>query len=292
MAVRARIARLWRRLRAAVRVGWLALARHAGEDGDAMAAYIAYTAFLAVFPFAIFMTALIGVTISEAQAQSLIDGLFEAAPQHIAQTLEPVIFSVTQGASGRLLTISAVGALWVASSALEAVRVGFDRAYRAPTQRPFLRRRLVAMLCVLLAVGTFALQGLLMGLAPVGVLLAETALGVTAPIALTLVRWVVGLGIFALFLWELHVLLPSRRPPRRRLMPGIIVSTVLWGIGAGGFSYYLSLAPSYAITYGAFAGVIVTLLFFWLTGAAILIGAQVNGVLMRYRKSSLRDDLP
>lgn len=291
-ALGARVARRWRRLRAAIHVGWLAYWRYSTDDGDAVAGYIAYAAFLAVFPFAIFMTALIGVTISEAQADILIDSLFDAAPEHIAQTLEPVVASVTQGASGRLLTISAVGALWVASSALEAVRVGFDRAYGAPAPRSFLHRRLVAMGCVFLAVATFALQGALMALAPIGLQEAETALGMTTPIGLGLLRWIVGLGVFALFLWELHVLLPTVRPPRRRLWPGVFVSTALWGLGATGFSVYLSHAPSYALTYGAFAGVIVTLLFFWLTGAAILIGAQVNAVLMRYRRPTARDDLP
>jgi membrane protein len=291
-ALGARVARRWRRMRAALRVVWLAYWRYAAEDGDAVAGYIAYAAFLAVFPFAIFATALIGVTISETQADLLIDALFDAAPDHIAQTLEPVVASVTEGASGRLLTVSAVGALWVASSALEAVRVGFDRAYRAPTPRGFLQRRAVAMGCVFLAIATFALQGALMALAPVGLLLAETTLGFTAPFGIGLLRWGVGLGIFALFLWELHVLLPTRRPPRRRLWPGIVVSTALWGLGASGFSLYLSYAPSYALTYGAFAGVIVTLLFFWLTGAAILIGAHVNAELMRYRRPTARDDLP
>jgi membrane protein len=75
-------------------------------------------------------------------------------------------------------------------------------------------------------------------------------------------------------------------------MPGIATSMVLWMLGAYGFSLYLAAAPSYSITYGTLAGVIVTLLFFYLTGMAILLGAQVNAVLMTFRRPSAADRAP
>ena len=67
-------------------------------------------------------------------------------------------------------------------------------------------------------------------------------------------------------------------------MPGIAVSMLVWVLGAFAFAQYLAAAPSYSITYGTLAGVIVTLLFFYLTAVAILFGAQVNAVLMRIRR--------
>ena len=279
----------WRRAKALWRITKSAYNRHLEQDGDAIAGYIAFAAFLAVFPFAIFATALAGTMIATEEAEAIIDALFNLAPAHIAQTLAPVIHSVTEGRGDRLVTISGIGALWVASNAIEAIRVGFDRAYATEQPRNWFVRRMIAMGFVVLATFTFGLLGFLIIAAPLALVLAEQLMGFGAPIGVGLLRYAIGLTVFGLFLFQLHLLLPTRRPPRRRLWPGIGSSMVLWTLGAYAFSRYLAAAPSYSITYGALAGVIVTLLFFYLTGMAILFGAQVNAVLMRFRAPTVRD---
>lgn len=279
----------WGRAKALWRIAKSATTRYWSHDGDALAGYVAYSAFLAVFPFAIFATAMVGSTIGVEEQERMTAGLFEIAPDHIAQTLEPVIRSVVEGQSGRLIGASALIALVVASQAVEATRVAFDRAYGATTLRSFVTRRIVALLFVVLSTFTFALLGLMIVVAPLALLLAEEFLGFRQPWGLTAVRYVIALGALWLFLLKLNLLLPSRRPPRRRLLPGVGVSTVLLALGAWGLSTYLSYAPSYSITYGAFAGVIVTLLFFYVAGAAIIYGAEVNAVLMRFRQPRRSD---
>ena len=133
------------------------------------------------------------------------------------------------------------------------------------------------------AVAVFALLGALVVVAPLALSLAEQTLEFRAPFGVGLVRYAIGLTVFLLFLRQLHVLLPSRRQPRGALAPGVFATLALWTLGATGFSVYLAYAPSYSLTYGAFAGVIVTLLFFYLTGAAIIIGAEVNATLLGFR---------
>ncbi|TVQ55687.1 MAG: YihY/virulence factor BrkB family protein [Rhodobacteraceae bacterium] len=273
----------WGRLKAIWRIAKSAVNRYWSHDGDALAGYVAYSAFLAVFPFAIFATALIGSTIGVEEQQRIMEGLFEIAPEHIAQTLEPVIRSVIEGQSGRLIGASALIALVVASNAVEATRVGFDRAYGATALRGFFTRRAIALGFVVLSTITFALLGVMIVVAPLGLRLAEEFLGFRQPWGLTAVRYLIGFGALWVFLFQLNLVLPSRRPPRRRLTPGVAVSTILLALGAWGLSTYLNYAPSYSITYGAFAGVIVTLLFFYVAGAAIIYGAEVNAVLMRFR---------
>lgn len=278
------------RVRAWARIARSALNRYWRDDGDAMAGYIAYSCFLSLFPFAIFATALAGVIIGPRDADEILDALLGLAPEHIALTLAPVVKGVTEGASERLATISAVAGLWVASNAVESIRVAFDRAYAAPSPRSFVRRRARALGFVLLATLIFGLLGLLVIAAPLALSMAETRLGFSTPWGLGLVRHGLGLAVLAFFLFQLHLLLPTRRPPRRRLWPGIWVSAALWTVAALGFSVYLAWAPSYAATYGAFAGVIVTLLFFYLTGAAIILGAQVNAALTAFRPNRPRDE--
>ncbi|PIP98368.1 MAG: hypothetical protein COW75_00040 [Rhodobacterales bacterium CG18_big_fil_WC_8_21_14_2_50_71_9] len=279
----------WGRIKALWRIASSALGRFSRQDGDALSGYIAYSTFLSIFPFAIFATALIGATLGRMESDRLMDALFGMAPPHIAQTLAPVLKGITAGVRDGVLTISAVGGLWVASNAVEAIRVAFDRAYGVRRPRGYVRRRLRALGFVVLAAATFALLGFLIIAAPLALALIEKYSGFSAPFGVGALRYLIGVAILALFLFQINLLLPSQRPPRRRLWPGIWVSVALWTAGAGGFSVYLSYAPSYTITYGAFAGVIVTLLFFYLTGAAIILGAQVNAVLMAFRRPTARD---
>jgi membrane protein len=282
----------WRRLRAVGRITASAFRGYYASDGDAMAGYVAFSTFLAIFPFAIFATALAARFVDPAQAQAIVDALFDLAPGHVAQTLEPVVLSVTQGQGDRLVTISGLGALWVASNAVESIRVGFDRAYRAQAPRHFVWRRVIAIGFVVISTLIFGLLGFLVIGAPLALLIAEQSLGITVPMGLGLVRFGLGVAMLGVFLFQMHLILPTRRPPRRRLWPGVGVSVLLMILGAWGFSQYLVLAPSYSITYGALAGVIVTLLFLYLTSAAILFGAQVNAVLMTFRQPRPADDSP
>ena len=86
----------WRWARTLIRVARHAYDRFNRDDGTAMAGYIAYATFLSLFPFAIFMSTLAGVIIGPENSQSVIDELFTLAPEHIAQTLEPVLKEVIQ----------------------------------------------------------------------------------------------------------------------------------------------------------------------------------------------------
>ena len=274
---------IWRRTWAAMRILRSAYRRFDRDDGTAMAGYIAYSVFLSLFPFLIFMTALAGVVIGQAEAREVLDALFALAPDHIAQTLAPVVSDVIGQSRGGVLTFSALGAIWIASNAAEALRVAFDRAYDSEAPASFLRRRGVAILFVFIAALIFAALGLVIIVAPLAIRLAETYLGFAAPGWVNFARYALGLTVFTIFLLALNRWLPSRAPKWKLLIPGALVSTFLWIVGAAGFSVYLAYAPDYTVTYGAFAGVIVTLLFFYLTGAAVIFGAEVNAALMAYR---------
>ncbi len=261
------------------RVTLAAYRRFDAHDGFAMAGFIAYSVFLSLFPFAIFFFSLAGVLIGPEDSRAVFDALVDLAPEHIAKTLLPVLDEVIGQSRGGLLTVAGLGAIYVASNAVEALRVGLDRAYEAPASRGFLFRRAVALGFVLLAAVTFTALGFVIILAPLALRLAEAWTGFTPPGGIGPIRYLIGVGGFALFLSVLYRWLPSRAPGWRAILPGAAVATLLWIAGASGFSLYLAFAPDYAVTYGAFAGVIVTLLFFYLTGAVVIFGAEVNAAL-------------
>lgn len=264
---------VWRILREALNGYWR-------NDGDAFAGYIAFTGILAIFPFLIFVTMLIGTFLGQRQSDELTHALFEIAPPHVALTLEPVVDEVIQGASDRILTLSAIFAVYVASNAVEAFRVAFDRAYRVIDPRGFIHARLVAVAYVFIGAIVAALLGASILLTPLAIQILRSH-GLPVPGFASYLANGFGAMVFVGFVYLLHRTLPGKGMKGRTLWPGVVVSTVIWHVAAVAFSIYLSYTPTYSLTYGTLAGVIITLMFFYMSGAVIIFGAEINAALNR-----------
>lgn len=275
------LAAIWAAARDSARVARRAYRHFDADQGWILSGYIAYSVLLALFPFMIFTVAFASSLIGPEEITAATDWLFEQAPAGLANSIAPELDAVLGRDRGGLLTISAAGAIWAASNGVEAFRVAFDSAYESKRIRGFVLRRLVGLGFVLLGSITFATLGVAIVLAPLLLHAAETFTGVSVPIGTGVLRYAVGIGAFVAFLYAMHRFLPSRSQRHARLLPGIVATLVIWLAGASAFSIYLSYAPSYSLTYGGIAGVIVTLLFFYLTGAAIIFGAEINAALER-----------
>jgi membrane protein len=258
---------------------WVAFDRFNRNDGSAMAGFIAFSGLLSIFPFLIFATTLTGITFGGDQSDTIIESIFVIAPEHVAQTLEPVLVEVLGKQSGEILTISLLFAIWVASSAVEAFRIAFDRAYAVPDPRGIIENRLLAILLVFIGAFVAALLGVSILFSPLILRFFEQVLLFRVPLIASYLTYMFGVLVFIGFLLLMHRLLPGRRV--KRVWPGVLVTTVVWVALASGFSFYLTMTPGYTVTYGTLAGVIITLMFFYLTGAAIIYGAEVNAALNR-----------
>jgi membrane protein len=258
---------------------WNALNRFQSNDGSAMAGYIAFSGLLSIFPFLIFAATLIGMLVGESRSEGIIDALFQIAPQHVALTLEPVVEEVLGKQSSEVLTVSALFALWVASNAVEAFRIAFDRAYGIIDPRHFVLNRALALGIVLLGAVVAALLGVSILLSPIILHLVSERTNFAIPSIAGYVTYGFGIAVFLGFLMLMHLWLPGRHLPGTVIWPGVIVTTVIWLMAAGGFTLYLSFTPTYTVTYGTLAGVIITLMFFYLTGATIIFGAELNAEL-------------
>jgi membrane protein len=258
---------------------WVAFDRFNRNDGSAMAGFIAFSGLLSLFPFMIFATTLTGILVGPNESDRILEALFQIAPPHVAMTLTPVVEEVLNKQSNQVLTLSALFAIWVASSAVEAFRIAFDRAYAVPDPRTFVQNRALAIALVFLGAIVAALLGVSILLSPLIVRLVEAyTLAPVSPVA-SYTTYFFGILVFVCFLLVMHRTLPARHQPVRRVWPGVLVTTLLWVASASVFTFYLSLTPSYTVTYGTLAGVIITLLFFYLTGATIIYGAEVNAAL-------------
>ncbi|MEM0990211.1 MAG: YihY/virulence factor BrkB family protein [Pseudomonadota bacterium] len=254
------------------------LRRYGEDQSSVLAGYIAYASMLAGFPFLIFTITLAGVFIGERYSGEAVEALFEAVPAHVAQTLEPVLKEVIGQRREGVLTLALLGTIYAASNGVEAIRIGLDRAYDVDAPRNFIMNRVVSVLFVLLGFLVFGALAILIIFAPLAFNIIESVMQIEIPASADLVRYMVGATLLYAIIWLMHTILPARSMKRLTLWPGIFVSIIIWGVLASLMSVYLTFAPSYALTYGALSGVIVTLLFFYLTGVAIILGAQVNAV--------------
>lgn len=268
------------RLRRFLRLLRLSYAHFQADEGWTLAGYIAFASLLAIFPFVIFAMSLASATVGPEELQALIDMLFDIAPENIASAIEPVLREVLGNGRG-VLTLAGVGAIWASSNGVEAFRVAFDRAYGVVEPRSMVMNRLVGLGFVVGGAATFSLLGFVVVLAPLVIRFITDVLALELPLGLGVLRYAIGLAAFALFLWALHALLPSRPTRKLSLWPGILATIVLWTAGAMAFSTYLSYAPSYSVTYGGLSGAIVTLLFFYLTGVVMIFGAELNAIYNR-----------
>jgi len=255
---------------------WRVVKRFNRHEGTVLSGYIAYSMMLAVVPFLIFATALTGFLVGDVQAESTLAALFKGLPEHVARTLEPVLQEVIGQRRGGVLTVSALAAVWAASNGVEAVRIGLDRAYEVGDARHVALSRLIAIGVVIIGFAIFTVLSVLLILAPLAFSLIERWTDIRIPVELDLLRLTIGLWVLGGALWFMHRVLPSRTMRGLRLWPGVLASVVIWSAAATGMSVYLAYAPSYTVTYGTLAGVVVTLLFFYLTGVALIFGAEVN----------------
>jgi membrane protein len=271
-----------RRTRRFLHVLWDAFNGFNGtNDGWSMAGFIAFSGLLSQFPFLIFAATLIGIVVGQDRSDEIIDALFRIAPPHVALTLEPVVVEVLGKQSREVLTIAAVFAIWVASNAVEAFRIAFDRAYQVDDPRNFFQNRALAIGLVFLGALVSALLGVSILLSPLIIGYADNLIPVPIPPEAGYITYAFGLAVLVAFLTVMHRTLPGRSMRGTRIWPGVLVTTVMWVIAATGFSVYLSYTPSYTIIYGTLAGVIITLMFFYITGATIIYGAEVNAALDR-----------
>ncbi len=271
-----------RQVRRFLRVLWDAFNGFNGtNDGWSMAGFIAFSGLLSLFPFLIFAATLIGIMVGHDRSDEIIDALFRIAPPHVALTLEPVVIEVLGKQSREVLTISGLFAIWVASNAIEAFRIAFDRAYQVDDPRNFLQNRALAIALVILGALVSALLGVSILLSPLILNYADTLFPVPIPPEAGQITYAFGLVVLVAFLTVMHRTLPGRSMRGTRIWPGVLVTTIIWIVAATGFTIYLSFTPSYTIIYGTLAGVIITLMFFYITGATIIYGAEVNAALDR-----------
>lgn len=259
-----------------------------------LAGHIAYTGLLAIFPFLIFLAALAGFLGNAAGGLASMESMLNLLPQDVAKTLSPVIHEVLDSRDGGLLTLGLLGALWVASNGIDALRIALNTAYDIQEERPWWLIKLGSIGAIFVGGIVFLLLSVLVILGPViwKGLLWLFPLGEADRWAFSTVRYILATLVMLAGLLALHRWLPGRSLRVRSLLPGVLATTILWLLAASLFSVYVAKLGSYSATYGSLGGVIITLVFFYVSAVLFIFGAELNSALLRREKKKAENPSP
>lgn len=253
------------------------------HEGFELSGYIAFTAILALFPFLIFLTALAGFVGDAQSADRVISTLFEMAPSEVAEVLAPILRDVLTQQHGGLMTISILFALWTASSGVEALRTLLNRCYGVRETRAIWRTRPESVVIVIAGASLALVLSVALVLGPViwKVVTEFLLVGDAWFLPWVAVRYGLAAVLVAVCLIGLHRMLPNCHQPMRRVWPGAATTALLWLATAALFSVYVDNFASYSVTYGSLGGVIMTLMFFYISAIIFAFGAELNASLGR-----------
>ena len=246
------------------------------------AAALTYYGLLSLFPALIALVSIVGLFGDpESTTQKVTDVVTQIGPESAAQTFSGPIESITsnRGAAGILFVVGLLTALWSASGYIGAFMRASNVIYETPEGRPFWRLRPLQILVALIMVILLALLALALVLTgPLAEAVAEPlGIGDAAVTAWDIAKWPVMLAVVVAMIAVLYYASPNvKLRGFRWVTPGSIVAVIVWLIASAAFAFYVANFGSYDKTYGALGGVVVMLVWLWITNLALLFGHELN----------------
>ena len=248
------------------------------DDCLGLAAQLAYDLFLALFPAVLFVLALASFFPLTNVIDDVVRVLRPIAPADVLGFLEEQLRRISNADSGGILTIGILGALWSSSAAVVAIVGSLNRAYDIEEGRPWWKVRLTAIgLTVALAVLALTSFTLIVAGPTLADRLASSfGFGAVFEWTWKILQWPLTFVLVSSAVGLVYYFAPDAEQDWVWITPGAVVGTLLWVIVSLLFKVYVANFANYNATYGAVGGVIVLLLWFYISGLAILVGAELN----------------
>lgn len=259
---------------------WKAAVNTINHDGIEHAGYLAFLGLLALFPFLVFLVAIIGVIGQGTAGAELIRDLLSTLPDHIAAGVKPRITEIISGPPQGLLTVSIVGAIWTASSAVEGLRTILNRAYHVGTPPAYWFRRSLSILQLLLFAFILIVGVVLMVAVPLSLQRLEALLHINLIAIyenhLRPVAFPASIAVIFASVSAIYYLIPNIKQRFISVAPGAIIVVLLWIVAAQLLTLYLLHFDQVNLIYGSLGGVIAALIFFYLCNIIFIFGAEFN----------------
>ncbi|QQZ59319.1 YihY/virulence factor BrkB family protein [Paenibacillus sonchi] len=251
------------------------------DDVQGISAQLTYYLILSLFPFLIFIMTLIGY--AHISVEDKIRDLEQIMPAEAISIIEEILKDVAEGRSQALLSFGMLATLWAASKGINAIIKGLNRAYDIEESRVFWKIRAIAFLATLF-IGLVVLLSIL--LLVLGTWLkTQVFLLIDLPYGFQkiwdLLQYAVPLFVMFLVFTLLYWIAPSRRLTLKEVMPGAMFATLGWIITSILFSVYVNQFSNFTETYGSLGGVMILLIWLYISSIIILAGGEINAILMK-----------
>jgi membrane protein len=268
-----------------ISLGLEALRRLFADEAIPLAGNIAFRTLFSIFPFLIFLTALAGFFGNADLAEKVVTFLLSVAPEQLVHPLASEIRSILTVPRTGLLSLAALLTIWSAMGGVDSIRVGLNRAYDLKENRNLFWLYGQSVLFVIGSAIGLLVIALLIVFAPVGL----AALDRFAPdlrhnfTVLNQLRYPIAIVILIGGLQLCHHILPAKRLKTLDVLPGVLLTVIVWILLASAFSAYLVNFNSFASTYASLSGLFAAMFFLYLAALVLILGGEVNRVLQAHR---------
>jgi len=267
-------------------ISWLELAKRVWKEinEDHMfgrAAELSYYFLLALFPLLIFLTSVIGIVLGSGSGMrhALFNYLARIMPPSAFQLLDSTMWEVSAASGGGKISFGLLAALWAASNGMTAITDSLNVAYDLEETRPWWKARLVAI-TLTIALSVLIIMALVLVVAGGNIgegIANHYGLGPAFAVAWRVIQWPVIFGSLILAFALIYYFAPDLHDQAWKwLTPGAAIGVALWLLVSIAFRLYLHFFDSYSKTYGSLGAVIVLMLWLYFTGAAVLVGGEIN----------------
>ncbi|HCY7618054.1 TPA: YihY/virulence factor BrkB family protein [Staphylococcus aureus] len=259
------------------------------DDASGLAAQMTYHFVLAMFPMLLFLLTLLPFFNIK---QSQITNMLSNAPAETSTLIKSVIGDITQNSSGGLLSIGLILAIWSASNGMTAIMNSFNVAYDVEDSRNGIVLKLLSVVFTVVMGVVFVVA---LALPTLGSVISHFLFG---PLGFDeQVKWIFNLIrivlpiiiIFIVFI-VLYSVAPNVKTKLKSVLPGAVFTSIIWLAGSFGFGWYISNFGNYSKTYGSIAGIIILLLWLYITSFIIIVGAEINAII--HQRSVIKGKTP
>ncbi|MBD0408962.1 YihY family inner membrane protein [Bacillus sp. 1021] len=265
-------------------------ARFSLHEGQSKSAELAYFFLLSLFPLMIFMLTLTAYL--PISAEDVLGAVDQYAPDSAMSMVKSITEQTLNKRSGGLLSFGIIAVIWSASNGMNAIVRAFNHAYEVEENRSFIIIRLTSIFLTIAMVVTILIALLLPVFGREIGLLAADFIGAPGLFlqVWSVVRWGISPLILLIVFTALYIFAPNKRLSLRFVLPGAVFAAAGWIIVSMLFSFYVGTFANYSATYGSIGGIIVLMIWFYLTGTLLILGGEINALL--HKRKKLPDENP
>lgn len=256
------------------------------HDMPLYAAALSFHALLAIFPFMIFLLALLGFLRIPQFFDWLLDQAETALPEPAFVVIDEVVRNIQVEGGGALLSIGAITAFSVASTGIRALMNALNNAYDIVETRVFWKKFLLSFVYTLGFAVLLILAGGALALGPTTLEWISGPIGLSDAVlmAWTWVRYPLLVLLLMLIASLVYYVVPNVDQPFRFITPGAIIAVLAWVLATVGFSIYVAWFADYNALYGGLGGIVILLFYFFISASVLLLGAEINAEVYQVKR--------